>query len=62
MKARKIKTKVQLMSKNTIFELNGHYNGKQTYLWFGDSHTCYGILNGAALLRLAKTIVREFER
>jgi hypothetical protein len=44
-------------------ELAGWYDGKRTYLWFGiKDGACMGTLQGKALYRFAKRIVRAFEK
>ena len=59
MKARKIKTKLDLGDHTT--EFSRWYDGKGTYLWIGSNNKCIGTLSGHKLYRLAKTIVNEFE-
>lgn len=47
------------------FSVGGWYCGEHTYLWFGadgPDGPCAGALHGKELLRLARRIVREFER
>lgn len=57
---KKIKTR---FTHNNGLELGGWYSGKQTYLWMGlSSGRCLGIISGQSLYRLAKTIVKEFEK
>jgi hypothetical protein len=64
--ARKIKTKPDpntLSNPELQMIMGGWYDGRWSYLWFGD-HTdrCIGTLSGQRLYRLAKTIVKEFEK
>lgn len=43
--------------------MSGWYDGKRTYLWFVDGGDKYiGTLEGQDLYRLAKAIVRQFEK
>jgi hypothetical protein len=45
--------------------LAGWLSGRQTYLWLGDPDhdgSAWATLDGRSLYRLAKAIVREFER
>lgn len=62
MRSRPIKTHAQDVRQGSRFEIGGWLHGKQTYLWMGDSAGCLGILDGPRLYRLAKAIVRQFER
>jgi hypothetical protein len=64
--ARKIKTNPDVKANGKPedkMKLEGWYDGRWSYVWFGD-HTdrCIGTLSGQRLYRLAKTIVKEFER
>ena len=43
-------------------ELGGFFDGQNTYLRFGVEERCEGTLDGHKLYRLAKAIVRQFER
>ena len=63
-KARKIRTSLDkgLINKPQIV-LGGWYDGRHSYLWFGDKTTdrCMATLSGQKLYNLAKNIVKQFE-
>jgi len=61
MKPRKIKTQFNFPRGTEKGEIGGWLQGKDTYLWFGASGRCEGVLSGYKLLRLAKAIVRQIE-
>lgn len=61
MKARKIKTKIDLfLDTPADFTMWGCLDGKDTYIAFGDKDHG-GYLKREKLYRLAKAIVKEFE-
>jgi hypothetical protein len=43
-------------------DISGWFQDKETYLWFGLNGKCVGTLAGKELYKLARLIVREFER
>lgn len=61
METKKIKTQLQHTNPSSPVRLGGWFQGKRTYLWFGESGRCLGLLSGHALYRLAKAIVRHYE-
>lgn len=64
MRPLKIKTKLAQgeITQDTL-ELSGWLDGKRTYLWIGEANgPCRGILSDHKLYRLAKAIVKQFER
>lgn len=61
MKAKPIRTKLTIKGVGGT-ELGGWLHGRKTYLGiWGKNATCYGIIDGGKLYRLAKAIVRQFE-
>jgi len=60
--ARKIKTKFDSLFSAQHGELGGWLKREQTYLWFGVSGHCEGVLSGYKLLRLARAIVKQMEK
>lgn len=63
MKAKEIKTKVQIGDKiiTDEFELSGWIHGKRSYLWFGSSGSCFATYGGRPLYLLCKKIVESYE-
>ena len=44
------------------FYISGWYQGKYTYLWFGNDREVFGTLAGGKLKRLCKSILRHLEK
>lgn len=61
-KAREIKVKFTDEINHDNFEISGWLSGETTYLWFGIDGKCVGTFSGKKLHRLAKRIVKEFEK
>ena len=62
---RKIKIKTDHYSKRKPdVSIGGWFQGKATYLWIGDHNAqhCLGVISGHKLYRLAKAIVKHYER
>jgi len=62
---RKIKVKLDsdiLSQTCKDFEISGWYSGDRTYLWLGTDRRCFATLSGQELYKLAKKIVKEFEK
>lgn len=60
MRTQRIRAKVEQARDG--FELRGWLGpGKNSYLWFGINGNCVGTLDGRALYRLAKAIVKRYE-
>jgi hypothetical protein len=65
MKAQPIRTNTDKRSSGvpgTGFEMGGFLDGKRTYISFWGHSNYLGSLSGQKLYRLAKAIVRQFER
>lgn len=59
MKRRRIKTKPDDPAK---MQISGWFDGKRTYIWFGDEQGfCIGTLGKRKLYRLARAITNQFE-
>ena len=63
MKNKEIKAKVQIGDKLVVdeFELSGWISGKRSYLWFGNSRSCFATYGGRPLYLLCKKIVESYE-
>lgn len=61
MKSRRIRTRAQRVRSDIAFRLGGWFQGRDTYMWFGDQQGGIAIVEGPPLYRLAKAIVRQFE-
>ena len=63
MKKQQIKTKTQIGDKiiTDEFELGGWIDGKRSYLWFGNSKSCFATYDGRQLYLLCKKIVASYE-
>ncbi len=63
MKKQQIETTVQIGDGRITsdFELGGWIDGKRSYLWFGNSKSCFATYEGRSLYLLCKKIVESYE-
>ena len=63
MRKHKIQTNINLGDKiiTDEFELTGWVDGRQSFLWFGNSKSCFATYGGRQLYLLCKKIVNSYE-
>ena len=60
MMARRIRTKCDTGIDH--IRIGGFLDNKRTYVWLDEKDCCLGIISGQKLYRLARAIVKQFEK